>query len=253
MINIGLLTLMRREIWRFSRLYRQTVVPSLVSTFLYILVFGHSLGSRIGKIKDTSYVDFIIPGLVMMAVINHAYQNSSSSIIQAKFLKFIEDILITPLSGLELSVGYTVGGAVRGFVNGIVVCILGWILTGFTIDNILLTLILLMVVSWTFSAFGCIVGIYATSWDHIAMFTNFVFMPLTFLGGIFYSIDMLPDFWRTVSQFNPLYWMINGLRYSTLGVYDTSPVISILVSIFFAVLFTFVSAIMFSKGYKIKE
>ena len=149
--------------------------------------------------------------------------------------------------------GYTVGGAVRGFVNGIVVCILGWILTGFTIDNILLTLILLMVVSWTFSAFGCIVGIFATSWDHIAMFTNFVFMPLTFLGGIFYSIDMLPDVWRTVSQINPLYWMINGLRYSTLGIYDTSPVISILVSIFFAVLFTFVSAIMFSKGYKIKE
>ncbi len=253
MINTGLITLMRREIWRFARLYRQTVVPSLISTLLYILVFGHSLGSRIGTIKNTSYVDFIIPGLVMMAVINHAYQNSSSSIIQAKFLKFIEDILITPLSGLELSIGYTIGGMIRGFLNGIIICIIGWILTGFTIDNFLLTITILFVVSWAFSAFGCIVGIFATSWDHIALFTNFVFMPLTFLGGIFYSIDMLPEFWRTLSQFNPLYWMINGLRYSALGIYDTSPLISILVSVFCAILFTTVSAIMFSKGYKIKE
>jgi len=253
MINNSLYTLMRREVWRFASLYRQTVFPSIISSALYILVFGHSLGSRIGNIKGAEYIDFIIPGLVMMSVINHAYQNSSSSIIQAKFLKFIDDILITPLSGLELSIGYTVGGTIRGFVNGLVVCLLAWLLTGFTIDNVFLTLIILFMVSWTFSAFGCIVGIFATSWDHIALFTNFVFMPLTFLGGIFYSIDMLPDLWKTLSQFNPLYYMINGLRFSTLGIYDTSPFISIIVSFFSAILFTIISAIMFSNGYRIKE
>ena len=210
MINIGSFTLIRREIWRFISLYKQTVLPSIISSSLYMIVFGHALGSRIGKIKGIDYMDFIIPGLVMMAAINHAYQNSSSSIIQAKFLKFIDDILITPLSGFELAIGYIIGGALRGFINGIVVFLLGWILTGFLIDNLLLTMFILFMVSWSFSAFGCIIGIYATSWDQIALFSNFVFMPLTFLGGIFYSINDLPNSLELISKFNPLFWMING-------------------------------------------
>ena len=253
MINIGSFTLIRREIWRFISLYKQTVLPSIISSSLYMIVFGHALGSRIGKIKGIDYMDFIIPGLVMMAAINHAYQNSSSSIIQAKFLKFIDDILITPLSGFELAIGYIIGGALRGFINGIVVFILGWILTGFMIDNLLLTMFILFMVSWSFSAFGCIIGIYATSWDQIALFSNFVFMPLTFLGGIFYSINDLPNSLELISKFNPLYWMINGLRFSTLNIYDTSPFISIIIIIFSAIIFTLIATIMFATGYRIKE
>ena len=253
MINIGSFTLIRREIWRFISLYKQTVLPSIISSSLYMIVFGHALGSRIGKIKGIDYMDFIIPGLVMMAAINHAYQNSSSSIIQAKFLKFIDDILITPLSGFELAIGYIIGGALRGFINGIVVFILGWVLTGFMIDNLLLTIFILFMVSWSFSAFGCIIGIYATSWDQIALFSNFVFMPLTFLGGIFYSINDLPNSLELISKFNPLYWMINGLRFSTLNIYDTSPFISIIIIIFSAIIFTLIATIMFATGYRIKE
>ena len=253
MINTGLATFINREVWRFLNLYKQTIFPSIISSSLYIIVFGHSLGSRIGKIKSIEYMDFIIPGLVMMAVINHAYQNSSSSIIQAKFLKFIDDILITPLSGFELAIGYIIGGALRGFINGIVVILLGWVLTGFTIDNFLVTFILLFTVSWTFSAFGCVIGIIAKSWDEIAMFTNFVFMPLTFLGGVFYSINDLPEVFRIISLFNPIYWMINGLRYATVSVSDSSYIASIYISIMCALIFTYIASEMFKKGYRIKE
>ncbi len=252
MFNIGFLTLVRREVFRFLKLYKQTLLPSVISSGLYIMVFGQSLGSRIGKIKDVSYISYIIPGLIMMAVINHAYQNSSSSMMQSKFLKFIDDILITPLSGLQLSTGYIIGGMVRGFLNGLLVLALGWVISGFTIYSWPLTLLYLVTVSWAFAALGVIVGILSETWDHIAVFTNFIFMPLTFLGGVFYSIDMLPPFWRSLSQVNPLYWMINGMRYATLGVYDTSPWVSFSISVGFALTFTMIASLMFTRGYKIK-
>ncbi len=252
MLNRGFLTLIRREIWRFLALYRQTIIPSLISSGLYIMVFGQSLGSRIGTIKEASYIQFIIPGLVMMSVINNSYQNSSSSIIQAKFLRFIEDLLITPLSGLEISFGYIIGGTVRGMINGMLVIFIGWLLTGFTVGNISLTLFIMLLVSWAFSALGVIVGVFAKTWDHIAMFTNFIFMPLTFLGGVFYSIDMLPPFWRALSQGNPLYWMINGMRYATLGIFDTSPFLSVMISAGFTLAFSSVSIFIFTKGYRLK-
>jgi ABC-2 type transport system permease protein len=228
-------------------------MPGLISSGLYILVFGHALGARIGEIKDISYMNYIIPGLVMMSVINHAYQNSSSSLMQAKFLKFLDDLLITPLSGLEISMAYIIGATCRGLINGIMVILLSMLLTNFSIDNILLTCLYLITVSWAFGAMGVIVGIYAKTWDHIGMFTTFVFMPLSMLGGVFWSIEMLPEFWQTVSMFNPLYWMINGLRYATLGVGDTSQEISLIISILFAITFTAIASIMFSRGYRIKS
>jgi ABC-2 type transport system permease protein len=188
----------------------------------------------------------------MMAVINPAYQNSSSSIMQAKFLRFIEDILITPISGLEISLSYIIGGAVRGILNGILVLLLAYFITGIHIENWFLTLVYLSVVAWAFASSGVIVGIYAKSWDSIMVLTNFFLMPLTFLGGVFYSIEMLPDFWRNISMANPLYWMINGLRYATLGIVDTSHELSLGISVFFALFFSTLASYMFSKGYRIK-
>lgn len=252
MFSPGFFVLVQREVLRFLRLWKQTIMPGLISSALYILVFGHALGARIGEIKDISYMNYIIPGLVMMSVINHAYQNSSSSLMQAKFLKFLDDLLITPLSGFEISVAYIIGATCRGLINGMMVILLSMLLTGFTIDNILLTSLYLITVSWAFGAMGVIVGIYAKTWDHIGMFTTFVFMPLSMLGGVFWSIDMLPEFWRNISMVNPLYWMINGLRYATLGVGDTSPEISLLISVSFAIIFSTIASIMFSKGYRIK-
>ncbi len=252
MFSLGFYVLVQREVLRFLRLWKQTVMPGLISSALYILVFGHALGARIGQIKDISYMNYIIPGLVMMSVINHAYQNSSSSLMQAKFLKFLDDLLITPLSGFEISVAYIIGATCRGLINGVMVILLSMILTDFTINNVFLTCLYLVTVSWAFGAMGVIVGIYAKTWDHIGMFTTFVFMPLSMLGGVFWSIEMLPEFWRTISMFNPLYWMINGLRYATLGVGDTSPEISLIISIAFAITFSTIASIMFSKGYRIK-
>jgi len=252
MFSPGFYVLVQREVLRFLRLWKQTVMPGLISSALYILVFGHALGARIGQIKDISYMNYIIPGLVMMSVINHAYQNSSSSLMQAKFLKFLDDLLITPLSGFEISVAYIIGATCRGLINGVMVILLSMVLTDFTIDNVFLTCLYLVTVSWAFGAMGVIVGIYAKTWDHIGMFTTFVFMPLSMLGGVFWSIEMLPEFWRTISMFNPLYWMINGLRYATLGVGDTSPEISLIISIGFAITFSTIASIMFSKGYRIK-
>ena len=148
MFNRGFWVIVKREIKRFLFLYRQTLFPSVISSALYIIVFGAAMGTRIGDIKGVKYIHFIVPGLVMMAVINSAYQNSSSSIMQAKFLRFIEDILITPLSGLEISLSYIIGGMIRGILNGILVLILGYFLTGFQIDNWLLTFVYLFTVSW---------------------------------------------------------------------------------------------------------
>jgi ABC-2 type transport system permease protein len=172
--------------------------------------------------------------------------------MQAKFLRFIEDILITPLSGLEISLSYIIGGTVRGVVNGFLVLLLGYFLTGFQIESWFLTIVYLISVAWAFAGAGVIVGIYAKSWDSIMVITNFFFMPLIFLGGVFYSIDMLPDFWRTFSMVNPLYWMINGLRYATLGIAETSHELSLGISILFAIFFSTLASYMFSKGYRIK-
>ena len=172
--------------------------------------------------------------------------------MQAKFLRFIEDILITPLSGLEVSLSYIIGGAMRGFINGIFVILLGWVLTGFTPENYLMTFIYLITVAWAFAGAGVIVGIFAKTWDSIMVYTNFIFTPLMFLGGVFYSIDMLPDFWRNLSMVNPLYWMINGLRYATLGIADTSHQLSLGISFLFAAVFSTIAAVLFSKGYRIK-
>ena len=252
MFNRGFWVIIKREVKRFIFLYKQTLLPSVISSGLYILVFGAAMGSRIGPIKGQEYIHFIIPGLVMMSIINPAYQNSSSSIMQAKFLRFIEDILITPLSGFEISLSYIIGGTVRGVVNGLLVILLAYFIADFHVENWFLTFIYFFSVAWAFAGAGVIVGIYAKSWDSIMVITNFFFMPLIFLGGVFYSIDMLPEFWRNFSMVNPLYWMINGLRYATLGIADTSHELSLGISIIFASLFSSLASYMFSKGYRIK-
>ncbi|UCD36649.1 MAG: ABC transporter permease [Fidelibacterota bacterium] len=253
MINTGFLTFVWRELKRFLSLYNQTLVPGLLTTVLYVVVFGKSLGGRIGEIKEVPYMSFIIPGLAMMNVITNAYSNSASSLFQAKIMKFMDDILITPLSGLEISVGYIIGGMARGVLNGILVLLLGMLLTGTTVAHPLLVLVFLLVVGWAFGAAGLLVGIYAKSFENIQVLVNFFFTPLVFLGGVFYSIDMLPPVWRDVSLFNPLYYMINGLRYAVLDVADSSPWWSLVVSIFAAVLFTSAGSILFARGYRIKE
>ena len=252
-MNIEFLTFLKREIYRFIVLYKQTIVPALISSLLYIIVFGTTLGSRISSIDGVPYINFIVPGLAMMSVINQAYQNSASSIMQGKYLKFIEDLLIAPLSGFEISLGYIIGGALRGLICGLGILIICLFMTDLIIENFILTIFYLLSVSWTFSAFGVIIGVYAKSWDEIGSFTNFIFMPMTFLGGVFYSLDMLPVFWKNVSYINPIYWMISGLRYATIGLEENSNIISLILCFGFSCLFTIIASYLFKTGYKIKS
>jgi len=252
-MNIEFLTFLKREIYRFMVLYKQTIIPALISSLLYIVVFGSTLGSRINDIHGIPYINYIVPGLAMMSVITQAYQNSASSIMQGKYLKFIEDILIAPLSGLQISLGYIIGGTLRGIICGLSILIMCLFITDMQILNFPLTIFYLLTVSWTFSAFGVIIGIIAKTWDEIGSFSNFVIMPMTFLGGVFYSLDMLPPLWRNISYINPIYWMISGLRYATLGIEKNSNIISLFLCFGFSLLFTILASYLFKIGYKIKS
>jgi ABC-2 type transport system permease protein len=257
-INRNFFSLVNRETQRFLALYKQTVMPGLISTALYILVFGKALGQRIdknGQLGDIPYIIYIIPGLIMMAVINPAYQNSSSSIMQAKFLKFIDDILITPLSGTEIAFGYIIGGVLRGVITGFSIILMCFIIEpqSFYIDNYIATILYIVLVSWTFSAIGVIVGVFAKSWDHIGVFTTFIFMPLTMLGGVFWKVDWLPPVWSLISKFNPVYWMVSGLRQSMLGIDEASFGLSLIICSLFCLFFSGIASYLVSKGYRIKS
>ena len=217
MVNwIGLYTLTSREVGRFFSVYRQTVIPGLISSVLYILIFGFTLEQRISEIQGVSYTMFILPGLIMMNTLTNASSNTSSSMLQMKLLQQLPDLLTAPLSGIEIALAYIIGGAVRGMVNGILVLLVGVLLIDLPVHDIGGTLLFLFLVSWAFSSMGLVMGQIAESWDQLAMIQNFFLTPLSFLGGIFYSIKMLPNWAQSLSYFNPIYYMINGVRYTIL-------------------------------------
>ena len=223
MINwIGFSTLTYREISRFFSVWRQTIVPGLITSGLYMIIFGLTLQKRISEIDGVSYTIYILPGLIMMNVITNALNNTASSMLQMKLLQQMQDMLITPLSNFEMALAFIIGGTLRGFINGILVLLLGMFLVQMPVEKPLLVLFLLFIVSWAFSSAGLLVGILSETWDNIATILNFFVTPLIFLGGVFYSIDMLPPFWRQISLVNPIYYVINGLRYSILNIGDTS-------------------------------
>ncbi len=254
MINwIGFSTLTYREISRFFSVWRQTIVPGLITSGLYMIIFGLTLQKRISEIDGVSYTIYILPGLIMMNVITNALNNTASSMLQMKLLQQMQDMLITPLSNFEMALAFIIGGTLRGFINGILVLLLGMFLVEMPIEKPLLVLFLLFIVSWAFSSAGLLVGILSETWDNIATILNFFVTPLIFLGGVFYSIDMLPPFWRQISLVNPIYYVINGLRYSILNIGDTSFSISIIMTIFMTIVFTSISIWLFKIGFRIKN
>ena len=246
-------TLIKREVGRFFSVYRQTVLPGLITTTLYILIFGFTLEKRISEIHGIPYTLFILPGLMMMNTITNASSNSSSSILQMKLLQQLPDILTAPLSSFEISMAYIIGGTVRGFVNGVLVLILGVLLVGMPVSNPFLSICFLLIVSWSFSSMGLFLGQMADSWDELAMMQNFFLTPLSFLGGIFYSIQMLPEWAQTLSYINPIYYMINGIRYTILGVSDSPPIVSFVMALGMSGLFTFSAVMLMRSGKKIKS
>ena len=254
MINwIGLWTLTNREVGRFFSVYRQTVIPGLISSVLYILIFGFTLEQRISEIQGVSYTMFILPGLIMMNTLTNASSNTSSSMLQMKLLQQLPDLLTAPLSGLEIALAYIIGGTVRGMVNGILVLLVGVILIDLPISNLPGTLMFIFLVSWAFSSMGLVMGQLAESWDQLAMIQNFFLTPLSFLGGIFYSIKMLPDWAQSLSFINPIYYMINGMRYMILEISDSPVTISFWMAVFLTLLFTSLAIIMMQSGKRIKQ
>ena len=249
---VGFYTLINREVGRFFSVYRQTVLPGLISSALYILIFGFTLEQRISEIDGVSYTWFILPGLIMMNTLTNATANTSSSMLQMKLLQQLPDLLTAPLSGVEISLAYIIGGAIRGIVNGILVLVLGVLLTDLPIHNIYGTLLFIFLVSWAFSSMGLILGQLAENWDQMAMMQNFLLTPLSFLGGIFYSIKMLPEWAQTLSLINPIYYMINGIRHTILGIGDSPLSISLIMAIILTVIFTIIAMFLMQSGKKIK-
>jgi ABC-2 type transport system permease protein len=250
---VGLTTLIKREVGRFFSVYRQTVLPGLITSALYIAIFGYTLEQRISEIQGVPYTLFILPGLIMMNTLTNATANTSSSMLQMKLLQQLPDLLTAPLSGLEISLAYIIGGAVRGMVNGILVLLLGVLLIGMPVADPVGTIAFIFLVSWGFSSMGLLLGQLAESWDQLAMMQNFFLTPLSFLGGIFYSIKMLPDWAQTLSFINPIYYMINGIRYTVLGVSDSDVHISFIMAIILTAGFTLTAILLMQSGRKIKE
>ena len=250
---IGFSTLIKREVGRFFSVYRQTVLPGLISTGLYIVIFGFTLEQRISEIQRIPYTLFILPGHIMMNTLTNATANTSSSMLQMKLLQQLPDLLTAPLSRLEIALAYIIGGTVRGVVNGILVLILGVLITDLKVIDPLGTIAFIFLVSWAFASMGLILGQLTESWDQLAMMQNFFLTPLSFLGGIFYSVNMLPEWAQSLSLINPIYYMINGIRYTILGVSDSSVSVSFWMALILTGVFTAIAISLMQSGKRLKQ
>jgi len=218
--RIAFQTIVTKEILRFLRIWIQTLLPAAVTTALYFLIFGTLIGERIGPMDGFSYLDYIVPGLILMAVITNAYANTVSSFYQSKFSHFIEELLIAPVPSWVILAGFVAGGMVRGLLVGLAVSLVALAFTGLPVHSYLLSGLVLLLTATLFSLGGFINAVFATSFDDISIIPTFVLTPLTYLGGVFYSIHLLPDLWRTLSLANPVLYMVSAFRYGVLGVAD---------------------------------
>lgn len=213
-------TILVKEVLRFSRIWVQTVLPSVVTTTLYFVIFGRLIGERIGPMDGFDYLDFIVPGLVLMGVITNAYSNVVSSFYSSKFSRYIEELLVSPAPHWIILAGYVAGGVARGLVVGMAVMVVALLFTDMQVHSLTVTLLMLLLTATLFSLGGFINAIYANSFDDIAIVPTFVLTPLTYLGGVFYSIELLSPFWQGLSMANPVLYMVNAFRYGLLGVSD---------------------------------
>src|SRR3954463_6638035 len=248
----GLISLSGREIARVLKLWTQTIVAPVLSSALFILVFGLSLGGRIKQIDGVPYDQFIVPGLIAMGMAQAAYANNSASVFQARFDRYLNDVLAAPMRGWEVNLGLNLGGAVRALLIGIGLLAIAAPVTGVPVQHPLVLVLALLLLLVLFCTFGVIVGVYAESWDHTAFVTNLVILPLSFLGGVFYSVARLPSPWAEISRANPLHYMIDAVRYGFLGARDTPIWLSLGVTAAIASLSVGWSVWLFATGRRLK-
>lgn len=239
-ILIAFLTIIRREVRRFMRIWPQTLLPPAITMTLYFAIFGNLIGSRIGEMGGFSYMQYIVPGLIMMSVITNSYSNVSSSFFSAKFQHSVQELLVSPTPNWVILLGYVLGGVLRGLLVGIIVVVLSLFFAELTMKNALVTLLVLFLTALLFALGGFVNAIYARSFDDVSIIPTFVLTPLTYLGGVFYSIGLLPEFWQGVSLLNPVLYMVNAFRYGILGVSDIDVVWAlIMICAFIVALFSY--------------
>lgn len=244
----GFFTLSAKESRRIIRIWRQTLVPPIITTTLYFLIFGKLIGGRIGEMNGVSYMQFIAPGLVMMNAITASYVNTASSFFLSKFTRNFEELLVSPLSTHNIIWGYVMGSIVRGGLAGILVMLVALCFVSFDIHSWTIILLTLLMTTVAFALGGLINAVYAKSFDDVGLIPTFVLTPLTYLGGVFYSISLLPEFWQTVSKFNPIVYMINGFRYGFLGISDVSVPYTFVVLISFITVLYYIAFSLIEKG-----
>ncbi|MDX6678310.1 MAG: type transport system permease protein [Solirubrobacteraceae bacterium] len=248
----GLIALCGRESDRVLKLWTQTIVAPVLSSMLFILVFGLSLGGRIKQIGGVDYEVFIVPGLITMAMAQAAYSNNSSSVFQARSDRYLHDVLSAPMRAWEVNLGLSLGGVVRALAIGIGLLAIAAPVTGVPIREPLVLVVALALVLALFAALGVLVGVYAETWDQAGFVNNIVILPLSFLGGVFYSVDLLPSPWHEISHVNPVFYLVNAVRYGFLGTSDVPIGVALGVTAALAAGFVAWSAAMFRSGKRLK-
>ena len=252
----SLKTLSYVNIRRILRIWIQTIIPPAITTALYFLIFGELIGKSIGEMpgyEGLTYLEFMVPGLIMLSVITNSYANVASAFFGSKFQKAIEEILISPMPNWAIMFGFIIGGITRGILVGIVVVLVSLLFTSFQINNIALTLFSILITSTLFSILGLINGIYAKTFDDISIIPTFVLTPLIYLGGIFYSIEILSTEWQLISQINPILYIVNFFRYAMLGTSEIDPLLGFTLICVFTVGFFMLAYYLLLKGIGVKE
>ncbi len=250
---IALKTLVRKEILRVSRIWVQTIVPPAITMTLYFIIFGNLIGRRIGTMDGFDYMQYIAPGLIMMSVITNSYGNVVSSFFGAKFGRHIEEMLVSPMSNATIIIGHVAGGVMRGLLVGALVSMIALGFTRLEVEHPLITLSMVVLSSTVFALAGLINSIFARKFDDIAIIPTFVLTPLTYLGGVFYSISLLPEFWQKVSLANPILYMVNAFRFGILGTSDISIAYAYLIVVLFVIGLFSVSLMLLNRGVGIRE
>jgi ABC-2 type transport system permease protein len=250
---IAYYTVSRKEIVRTLRIWRQSFVPSAMTMALYLIIFGSLLGSRIQDIEVFSYIQFIVPGIIMMSVIMNSFSNTVGGFYMAKFSKSVEEMLVSPMPTWVMIAGYCTGGIFRGLVVGALVVLVSLFFAAIHIYNLLVIITFILLTAIVFSLAGFLNSLFANSFDDIMFVPNFVLIPLTYLGGVFYSISILPTFWQYISMANPILYMVNGFRYGFLGFSDVPVWISFALLLITAIILLAINIILVKKGFGLKE
>lgn len=245
---IALQSILYKETNRFMRIWVQTLVPPAITMTLYFVIFGALVGSRIGDMGGFSYMEFIVPGLIMMSVITNSYSNVASSFFSAKFQRNVEELLVAPVPNYIIVLGYVGGGVARGILVGLIVSLLSLFFVDIKVHHLFILMSTVVLTATLFSLAGLINAIFAKTFDDISIIPTFVLTPLTYLGGVFYSLSLLPEFWQYVSQINPIVYMVNAFRYGFLGVSDVNLVFAFSVIVGFILVFFSFAMYLINKG-----